>query len=116
MTDKPTPERFFADLLLPLHRANHRRGVHYFATGKDAAANSYWQTPLSRTGGVTKLGAASGDSEALIAALGDYWTEQGEAMLTRLLPDLEALCRELFEPEAQDGTPQKLSISVYPLF
>ncbi len=117
MTDGTTPESLFADVVLPLHRANKRRNVHYFVPGPEAGQPTYWEAPASRTGGVGRLGIGEGDGSALLNQLGDYWAEHDEAPLAQMLPDLEALWRDLLEPDSvasdQSG---RLSLSVYPLF
>jgi hypothetical protein len=117
MTENTTAIIFFADLLLPLHRSNRRRGVHYFMSGPDEDVASYWEAPVSRTGGIERLGVGDGDGAALLGRLGNYWTENGEPMLPRLLPGLEALWQDLFEPQEEpQGGSATVTFTVYPLF
>lgn len=113
-TDDQAAAGFFAEYLLPLKRANERRGVHYFTTGADKAKDSYWEPIASRNGGIRSLDAVACDGAALIKQLGDYWTERNQAQLTRLLPALETLRQGASKP-AGDDQQAVLTDFIYPL-
>jgi hypothetical protein len=117
-TDLRVFEVFFADLLLPLHHANQRCNVHYFAQCPDGTRTSYWEPSTSRAaGGVERLRIGEGDGAALLARLADYWTEVGEPLLPQLRLDMEALWQNLYDPgidSADDSA--AVPVTVYPLF
>lgn len=106
---------FFADLLLPLHYDNRRRGIAYLDRGERRA--SYWVGVTSRTGGLAQVHTAPCDATALLVALGDYWSAQGETRLLLLLPDLTALHQSL-TAKARAVVPREGALPefVYPLF
>ena len=111
-------EGVFFDVLLPLRQANRRRGLSYLACAPDPACASYWEAPLSRTGGVARLPIGEADGAALLERLAAWWATEGKAFLPMLLPELEAL-RQALNPgsEAAEAEPTpRLSYSAYPLF
>ena len=114
-TDTNSIARFFADLLLPLHYDNHRRGIKYLDSAE--GGSSYWGGIASRTGGLAPVHAADIDAAALLDALGAYWLEKEDARMLLLLPHLKALHQSLaasVEPEIpRESAPQEF---VYPLF
>jgi hypothetical protein len=114
-TDRVPARVFFADLLLPLKHANTRRNVLYLS--RTAKSVSYWQEPVSRTGGLGKLTAASSGGSALLELLGQYWVKQNDKDLPKLIPYLVELLREIVEsPPVQDNREPRLSEFVYPIF
>ncbi|MCX7379907.1 MAG: hypothetical protein NT133_00475 [Alphaproteobacteria bacterium] len=106
-----TPEAFHADLLVPLKRANMRRGTQYFTLEADPAMASYWQQPASRSGGIARAEASALDD------LAAFWQASGEVMLPRIIEELRALQASILanRPVLLDkGTP--VSDFVYPLY
>jgi hypothetical protein len=114
-TDKLAAQIFFADLLLPLGRANIRKDVHYLNCDRSKA--SYWQPVVSRTGGMERLSAESSSGPALIELLGQYWREHNDANLPKLIPYLIELRSEIVgsRPPQEEEQPY-LSDFVYPIF
>ncbi|MQX24000.1 hypothetical protein GHJ84_24210 [Sinorhizobium meliloti] len=107
--------KFFADLLLPLHYDNRRRGIVYLDRGERQA--SYWVGVTSRTGGLASVHAAACDATALLDALGEYWSAQKDARLLLLLPYLKELCQSLAAPARVSASRETaLPEFVYPLF
>jgi hypothetical protein len=113
-TDSESAARFFADLLLPLHHANARRGIAYLDRGPKRA--SYWGEVASRTGGMERLSSTS-DAAAMLSVLGGYWQRRNETDLLQLLPYLQKLQQELTgATPREDSTDTPLQEFVYPLF
>jgi hypothetical protein len=113
--DEGPAKFFFADLLLPLKQANVRRNLHYLS--RTAKSGSYWETVVSRTGGLERLTAASSTGSALLGLLGQYWVKQTDKNLPKLLPYLVALRREIVESHpVEDNQELRLSEFVYPIF
>jgi hypothetical protein len=107
---------FYADYLLPLKHANQRRDLHYFTRGPDAAASSYWEKPFARGNGLRRLGPGEQDGAALLRQLGDYWVEQKQAPLKRMLLALEEVRQATVEPANEaDAQQSKLTDFIYPL-
>jgi hypothetical protein len=104
---------FFADLILPLRRANVRRGIGYLDRGP--ARSSYWTAATSRTGGLQKLPGTGCDVATVLGMLGQYWEQRNERHLLQLLPHLQALQRALATPTPERIEP-RLTDFVYPLF
>jgi hypothetical protein len=105
---------FFADLLLPLRRAQMRRGSAYLDCGP--RRESYWSPIASRTGGIEQLSASQCSFSAALALLEKYWSERNERDLLQLVSHLDRLYRDLTAPEVRhesDPTPPDF---VYPLF
>lgn len=116
LTDEVSSDLYFADLLLSLKHAKLRRDEHFFAAGETQGAESYWEDVTTRTGGVGRVPVMARDGAAMLELLGRYWDARGEAHLTRLLPGLEALRRQLTSaaPEAKEQA-TRLTDFVYPL-
>ena len=115
-TDPQAAAVFHADLLLPLQRANLRKGVSYLDRGPPRA--SYWRAIASRTGGVEQLPDAC-DVSVLLERLRDYWVRQNEPALLVLLPHLEKLHQELTGGAGrteQGAVDAPLTEFVYPMF
>jgi hypothetical protein len=113
--DQVRRESFFDELIAPLRRANLRRNVQYLELPRET--ESYWSTPVSRTGGLELVPAGARDGTALLERLGIYWTEQGDVNLPKLVPYLIALHREIMEPlVAETAEEPPPSDFVYPLF
>ena len=107
---------FHAELLLPLQRANLRKGVRYLERGKPGA--SYWREVASRTGGVEELPGEC-DVGVLLGRLREYWVRRDEASLLVLLPYLERLQRELTAggvDAGKGGGEEGVTEFVYPMF
>lgn len=112
-----TPESFFADALLPLRQARARRGLAWLDLAPDPSRGSYWEAPLSRTGGMEHLPIGEADGAAMLQRLVAWWEAEGEAWLASLAPDLEALRTTLAAGDGEAATPApRLSYSAYPLF
>jgi hypothetical protein len=105
---------FFAELLLPLHHANSRRGVVYLDRGQ--RRQSYWSAVQSRTGGLERLPGSACDAPALLVLLGNYWKARNAVNLPQLLPHLNALHQNLIGVERADEQDGRLTEFVYPLF
>jgi hypothetical protein len=106
---------FFANLLLPLHFFNIRKGTNYL--DRDACRSSYWGAVVSRTGGVAKVDIASCDAKALLVELGEFWLRNKDADLLCLVPHLEALRQGLADrEEAKSDQESSLTEFVYPLW
>jgi hypothetical protein len=106
---------FFAELLLSLRYANLRRGIAYLDRGP--RRESYWGGIASRTGGVMRLPRSACGAANLLESLGEYWERQNEPSLRQLLPNLEALRRDLAGiARADEPGTQPLTEFVYPLF
>jgi hypothetical protein len=115
-TDPRAAAVFHAELLLPLQRANLRKGVSYLEHGKLRA--SYWRGIASRTGGIEQLPDAC-DVRVLLDRLRAHWVQQNQPALLVLLPHLEKLHQELTvvaAGEGRDDTDPPLAEFVYPLF
>jgi hypothetical protein len=105
---------FFADVLLPLHYANLRRGVAYLDRNRQRA--SYWSDIASRTGGMQRLSDPSADFSSVLGLLGKYWEQRNESTLLRLLPLIATFRQDLIAIPASDQDAQPLTEFVYPLF
>jgi hypothetical protein len=113
--DRVPAKSFFADLLLPLKHANTRNNVCYL--NRTSKSVSYWEKPVSRTGGLEKLAAAGSGGSALLELLGQYWVKQNDKNLPKLIPYLVELRREIVESRpVQDNREPRLSEFVYPIF
>ena len=106
---------FFADLLLPLRRANLRRGISYL--DRASKPPSYWGAVVSRTGGMERLSRSACDASVLLGLLGSYWQRNREPDLPQLLPHLERLRRDLIDAGISNkpSEPEPTEF-VYPLF
>lgn len=114
-TEGQKARAFFADLLLPLKRANMRRDVRYLNCVR--SADSYWGSIASRTGGVERLSNANCGGASLIGRLGRHWERQNDRDLPKLLPHLLALRQEIIgSPLADDEGETPEAEFVYPLF
>ena len=110
---------FFAEWLLPLKHARLRRHQHYFQAMPDSQAQSYWQAPASRAGGLQRCALTEADASALLAALSPHWLAQGDADLAMLADALESLRQQLAQeadPTTSMDRPRAPSYSAYPLF
>jgi len=99
------PRHFFADLLLPLKRANMRKGVYYLRL---LQGESSWGNIASRTNGLEKLSIARGGAVGILELLGQYWATQDDRNLPKLIPELLALRQKIMEPlqrESERETP-----------
>src|ERR1700761_2373837 len=106
---------FFANLLLPMRRANIRKGVNYLDYGEPR--ESYWRQVASRTGGMEALPAGC-DVGSLLGLLREYWMQRNDTALLLLLPHLESLHQELTAVAATTGneaTDAFLTEFAYPL-
>jgi hypothetical protein len=109
-------DKFFAEMLLSLRQAMQRRGASFYPAGPDAAASSYWEPVAARGTGVAELAPGAEDGSAMVRALGAYWEAEGERMLPRLIPGLEALRGTAMAPDAGDkDEATKITEFVYPL-
>jgi hypothetical protein len=114
-TDGEPARSFFADLLMPLRHANHRRHVSYLDDGPQE--ETYWRRVTSRTGGLQKLSAADCGGAALIELLAPYWAAQSDLYLPKLLPRLQELrCDVLASRSDQHAEEARLPEFVYVLF
>jgi hypothetical protein len=106
---------FFANLLLPLRRANLRRGICYL--NRASKQPSYWGEVVSRTGGLERLSNSACDASVLLSLLGSYWQRNREPDLPQLLPDLERLRQDLVDGGISNkpSEPEPTEF-VYPLF
>jgi hypothetical protein len=108
-------EVFFAELLLPLRRANLRRGVDYL-DGLERGV-SHWGRVVSRTGGIERLLGAACDPDHLLEQLGNYWRGRNEPHLEELLPYLRALRQSLLDSSPADPHSERAPTEfVYPLY
>jgi hypothetical protein len=112
--DEVKPESFFAAFLLPLRRANMRRGVRYLRLGREPASG--WGPVVSRTGGIEKLPPGGASAEAMLERLQRHWVAEGDANLRKLAPFLFALRRAIVAPRATKPADPKPPDFVYPLF
>ena len=108
------PGSFFAAFLLPLRRANMRRGVSYLRLGRDTASG--WGPVISRTGGIEKLPSGATSAEAMLERLERHWAAQGDANLRKLAPFLLALRQAIVAPRVTKSGDAKPPDFVYPLF
>jgi hypothetical protein len=114
-TENRSAEVFFAELLLPLHYANSRRGIVYL--DRDRQRQSHWCAVASRTGGMERLESSACGMPALLALLESYWARRNEGSLLQLLPHLEALSQELTGAKREDDQAEaKLTEFIYPLW
>jgi hypothetical protein len=114
-TENRSAEVFFAELLLPLHYANARRGIVYL--DRDRQRPSHWGAVASRTGGMERLQSSACGMPGLLALLESYWARRNEGSLLQLLPDLQALGRELTGAKrVEDQAEEKLTDFIYPLW
>ena len=116
---KPTEDmlaaELFADVLLPLAYANRRRGVAYLDRGP--RRQTYWTGIVSRTGGLQRLSGSACDGTAVLALLGEYWERTNPLNLSKLLPSLEELRKQLTAgTPSSDPEQPRLTEFVYPLF
>ena len=115
-TDPQAAAVFHAELLLPLQRANLRKGVSYLEHGQPRA--SYWRDIASRTGGIEQLPDTC-DVHVLLDRLRAYWVQQNQATLLVLIPHLEKLQQDLKGVAAGGGqrdADATLTEFVYPMF
>jgi len=105
---------FFADLLLPLKRANMRRNVRYLNCDRSSA--TYWKSIASRTGGLERMPIPSCGAAGLIGRLGLYWEAQSDSDLPRLIPHVLALREEFSGYLQAKGDGEIQTEFVYPLF
>lgn len=113
-TETSLAAAFHASILLQLGRFNARQGRRYFERAPVPAGETYWRPATSRSGCVTELPRDT-QPDTLLAAAATLWTQQGDATLASLLPDLLALRASLVASPATAGDGE-VSISVYPLF
>jgi hypothetical protein len=106
---------FFAEYLLPLRMANVRARLNYL--DQEGGRASYWAPIATRTGGSARVDPARTDVAALLDSLGDYWRQQGETRLPKLLPELVELHRRLAEAATQrNETSEPVIDYMYPMF
>jgi hypothetical protein len=114
-TDPTLIDAFIAGVVLPLHHLNARRGVHYLKLAPEA--ESYWAPIASRTGGLERIPADQCDGPQLLARLGSYWAQHGDANLPKLVPHLLGLRSEIIDGRPDDAEEDsEVSDFVYPLF
>lgn len=96
---------FFRSELLPLAVKQRASGQRYFATGPDAARESYFVRRSK-----TRWTAADFESqsvaapEALAKALADFWTRSGDAELAALAPQFAALAARVYDVDDQNDS------------
>jgi hypothetical protein len=112
-TEHRSAEMFFAELLLPLSRANMRRGIHYLDRGPQR--DSYWGAVVSRTGGTERLSIRNADVSALFELLDNYWARHNEEDLRQLLPALAQLRQAQLAGTIENSEPQ-LPEHAYPMW
>ena len=114
-TDDVSPETVFANLLLPLKRANQRRSATYFSLGPDRNAETYWGGVVSRTGGVTQV--KFDETTDALHSLEAYWSSRGENLLSKTLPELRALQETILAVKTSTrDAEQSVPEFVYPLY
>jgi hypothetical protein len=105
---------FFAELLLPLRRAQMRRGSAYLDRGPPRA--SYWAPIASRTGGIESLTGSQCNFAGALTLLEQYWQEHQERDLLQLVAHLERLQAQLQASPSTQDTAGAVPEFVYPLF